>query len=49
MTDEQTDLDLIIDHAYQPTAWPDTCGHRYATGWPCGYSQDDHQSAVDKQ
>ena len=33
----------IIDHPYQPTAWPDTCGYQYPTGWPCGYSQAEHE------
>jgi hypothetical protein len=29
-------LDQIIDHPYQPTGWPDTCGV------PCDRPADDH-------
>jgi len=42
--DEPTDLDpRIIDHPYQPNPWPDTCGYQYSTGWPCGYSEAEHE------
>ena len=41
---EPTDTDpVIIDHPYQPTAWPDTCGYQYPTGWPCGYAAAEHE------
>jgi hypothetical protein len=35
----------MIDHPWQPTGWPDTCGYRYPSGWPCGYAEDDHPTA----
>jgi hypothetical protein len=32
----------ITDHPYQPTAWPDTCGHAEDDGWFCGYAESEH-------
>jgi len=39
-----TDHDLVTDHPFTPSAWPDVCGHRGEPGdWPCGYAEDEHE------
>ena len=42
--DEQTDLDLVTDHPFQPlSGWPDICGYQDLEGdWTCGYLADEH-------
>jgi hypothetical protein len=44
---EQCPTPLVVDHRYQPTAWPDTCGYRYESGWPCGYAEDEHTERLE--
>ena len=41
---DQTDLDLITDHQFQPMrdGWEDTCGHLDLDGWPCGFEAVEH-------
>jgi hypothetical protein len=41
--EEPTDRDLVTDHPYEATFWPDTCGHCYPNGWMCGYTQAEHE------
>jgi sRNA-binding protein len=43
MTDEPTDLDLIVGHPFQPNPrFRDTCGHEDEDGWLCGFAQAEH-------
>ena len=42
MTDEPTDQDLTTDHPFEPSPWPDTCGHPEPDGWFCGRPPAEH-------
>lgn len=45
MSEEPTDLDLILDHPFEPArftdAFPGICGH-LVDGWPCGFAREEH-------
>jgi hypothetical protein len=36
------DAPKITGHRFQPTAWPDTCGHPEPDGWFCGFTEAEH-------
>ena len=44
--DESTDL--VTDHPFQASPWPDTCGYRGEQGdWMCGYGAAEHGESLD--